>query len=368
MTASPTTEQAHSTPPSRADSGSRIRSGAKLVGVMLLIPLAVAGMLSLFAWPSATIEPRDLPIGVAGPDQVTDALVEQLQKEDAEALDVHRYADEAAARTAIEDREVYGAIVAAAPGDMTLLTASAASPMIAQLLSTQVAGAPAGPPNGGGPPDSDPDTDDASSTDATPPTQGAPVKVVDVVRTTRDDPRGIVLGAAVLPLVFAGIATGLAMSVVSRPGWAQATALVATSALAGLATVWIAQEWLGALGGDWWVNAGAIGLTVLAIAATVAGLGAAIGPAGLGLAVVVMMFVGNPFSGVSSAPELLPSWVGVTGQLLPPGAGGSLLRSTAFFDGAAATRPGLVLAGWVLLGLVCGLIGVRRRRRTISEA
>jgi hypothetical protein len=139
--------------------------------------------------------------------------------------------------------------------------------------------------------------------------------------------------------------------------------LVATSALTGLAAAWIAQEWLGALAGDWWVNAGVLGLTVLAISSTVAGLGAAIGPAGLGLGAVLMMLVGNPFSGVTSAPELLPTWAGVTGQLLPPGAGGTLLRSTAFFDSAAAVRPGLVLVGWVLLGVAGGLIGIRRRRR-----
>ena len=34
---------------------------------ILLVPLAVAIVLTLFAWPSARLEPRDLPIGVAGP-------------------------------------------------------------------------------------------------------------------------------------------------------------------------------------------------------------------------------------------------------------------------------------------------------------
>jgi hypothetical protein len=47
-----------------------------------------------------------------------------------------------------------------------------------------------------------------------------------------------------------------------------------------------------------------------------------------------MVLVGNPLSGISSAPERLPEPAGALGPLLPPGAGGSLLRSTAFFDGA----------------------------------
>ena len=34
---------------------------------ILAIPLVVAVILTLFAWPSSRMEPRDLPIGVAGP-------------------------------------------------------------------------------------------------------------------------------------------------------------------------------------------------------------------------------------------------------------------------------------------------------------
>ena len=47
---------------------------------------------------------------------------------------MHTYADEAAARQAIEDRDVYGAFVAT-PGGLKVLSASAASPAVAQLLS-----------------------------------------------------------------------------------------------------------------------------------------------------------------------------------------------------------------------------------------
>jgi hypothetical protein len=45
------------------------------------------------------------------------------------------YADEGAARSAIEDRDIYGAFVVGADG-ITVLEASAASPSVAQLLST----------------------------------------------------------------------------------------------------------------------------------------------------------------------------------------------------------------------------------------
>ena len=75
--------------------------------ILIIIPLAVALVLTLFAWPSSRLEPRDVPVGVAG----SAAIEHQLAARDG-AFEVHRYADEAAAREAIEDREVYGAFVA----------------------------------------------------------------------------------------------------------------------------------------------------------------------------------------------------------------------------------------------------------------
>ena len=78
-----------------------------------------------------------------------------------------------------------------------------------------------------------------------------------------------------------------------------------------------------------------------------------------------MFLIGNPISGVASAPEMLPTGWGTLGQMLPPGAGGSLLRSTAFFDGAAAAGPVLILAAWLAAGLVLAALG--RRFRSASH-
>lgn len=108
-------------------------------------------------------------------------------------------------------------------------------------------------------------------------------------------------------------------------------------------------------------EAGAFGLTVPAIGATVAGFAALIGPPGGGLGALVMVLLGNPFSGITSAPELLPRPVGTIGQLPPPGAGGSLLRSVAFFDGSAAGGAALTLTVWVAPGLAAVLSRGRRR-------
>lgn len=77
-----------------------------------------------------------------------------------------------------------------------------------------------------------------------------------------------------------------------------------------------------------------------------------------------MMLLGNPLSGLATGPHWLPSGWATLGQLLPPGAAGSLLRTNAFFDGATAGFPALVLTGWIILGVALALIADRRGRRS----
>jgi hypothetical protein len=100
-------------------------------------------------------------------------------------------------------------------------------------------------------------------------------------------------------------------------------------------------------------------LTVLAISSATAGLIALMGPAGVGVGAALMVFVGNPFSGVTSAPQLLPDWVDHLGQCLPPGAGANLLRSTAYFHDHGAAGHLVVLLLWTAFGLAAVLLDPR---------
>jgi hypothetical protein len=100
----------------------------------------------------------------------------------------------------------------------------------------------------------------------------------------------------------------------------------------------------------------------------VAGLHALLGEAGAILGLLSMILIGNPFSGVGSAAEMLPRPVGDLGQLMPPGAGGNLLRSTGYFDGAAAGGHVAVLAVWALAGFAALLVAGARARRTGAVA
>lgn len=312
----------------------------RVLAVVVLVPVLAALALWAFAWPATRTAPRDLPLGVAGPAAATAPVEKQLAQQEG-AFEIHRYADEAAAREAVEDRTVYGAVVVTPQGP-ELLTASAASPAVAQLLQQAV-------------------TRHASA-------EGTRVRTVDVVPAPESDPRGAALNASVLPLALAGIAAGAAVTLLGLRGVRAVSALIGAAALIGVTAAALAHSWLEVLTGDWWAEAGVFALATLAVSGAVAGLAALLGTAGVGIMAGTVMLLGNPFSGAASAPEMLPEPVGAIGQWLPPGAGTTLLRSVSFFDGAAATGPALTLTWWAALGLGAVLLGSALKARTTASA
>ncbi len=76
---------------------------------------------------------------MAGAAPAAQQLGQRFQQREG-AFEVHRF-DDAAARAAIEDRVVYGAVVATPQGPH-LLAASAASPVVSQLLREPVGARP----------------------------------------------------------------------------------------------------------------------------------------------------------------------------------------------------------------------------------
>lgn len=305
-----------------------IRETARAGGIALVVVAVQALFLALFAWPAVNTEPRDLPIVVAGPAPAAEQIASKLESAEPGAFAVTTVDDADAADEAIRNREAYGGFVLSPGPDgqprMAVHIATAASPAVAQLL-TQV-GQAAG--------------------------QGQPVEVVDVVAADPDDPRGSALVAGILPLIMTSIVAGFLLTALVRSRIARFTGVLLYGVLAGLAATAVVQYGFGALPGDYLLNAAVVGLTATAMAGAVAGLGAVLGLPGAGLVAATVFLVGNPLSGLASAPEMLPQPWGEVGQWLPPGAGGSLLRSVAFFDGAAAAHPTWVLAGWAAVGLL----------------
>lgn len=296
------------------------------LGAVVLLTL----LLAAFTWPTSELKPRSVPLAVAAPTSEGVAAVE-AHLADAlgeDGADVVEVADRDAAVEAIEDREAYGAIVIGADGT-EILTATAASPLVAQLLGQATQGM-------------------AAQQDSPAPS------VTDVVSTADGDPRGAVFGAGALPLALGGLLVGALTSLLLPRVRDRLTTAFLASAGAGLALAGVLQGSLDALDGNYWANSSVIALGVLAVALPIIGLYRLLDRAGIALVAVLVMLVGNPLSGVASAPELLP--LGWLGQLFPPGAVGTALRGTAYFDGAGIGTALVVLLCWAGAGLALALV------------
>jgi len=316
------------------------------VAVVLAAIVAVQALLMLwFAWPAQKAEPRDLPVVVAGPQQAADALAAKLGAAREGAFEVTTVADAAAADAALTDRTAYGAFIVgpaaagSSPGEATggveVHVASAASPTVSTALSQLAA--------------------------------SLAVKVVDVVPTSADDPRGAGFAGSFLPLILTSIGAGVVVALLGRSRPVRVAAVVGYGAGAGLMAAGL-MHWTGVLAGSYLGGATAIALLTGSIAATVAGLYALLGRPGIALGAVLAFVVGNPLSGLATAPEMLPQPWGEIGQFLPVGAGATLIRSAAYFDWAGGTRSAIVLASYVLVGLILvAFAGAGRRRPTPAE-
>ncbi|MFE6962196.1 ABC transporter permease [Streptomyces sp. NPDC057696] len=349
------------------------------------LPIAITLAVMAFAWPAGRISPRDVPVGIVGAGPASQRAVEGLTREKPGAFDFHLYPDQQAARSAIKNRDVYGAF-AISDRSFTVLQATAASPAVAQLLTdvgqqladktTQRTAALQKAEGAHSPAKTHKQTaaqqgaagqkaalQGAAGTDSSVPVL---VKAVDVVPVATEDPRGVVFSSSVFPLTICGILIGAFVTMargLARPRHRVLTLLVAC-AVAALGVYLVAQGFLGALPHNHVATWAILSLDLLSISATTAGVIRLVGPAGLGLSAALMVFVGNAFSGATSAPEMLPKGVDYVGQWLPPGAGASLLRDTTYFDGNADTGHLAVLVLWS----VCGLTAVMFGHWVIREA
>ena len=287
-------------------------------------------------------KPRDVPVAVAGPAEVSAPLVARLGE--GEALAPRPVADAAAARRAIDEREVYAALLPGRAGD-TLLVAPAASATVAEMLPKALA--PLEPP-------------------------GRELTVEAVKPLPAGDPRGIspfylVVGWLVggyLAATMLGLARGGAAH--SRRAAARRLGALALYAVAsGLLGTLLVQEAVGVLEGNTLALAGVGALVVFATGAATAALQALLGVAGTALAILVFVALGNPASGGPLASELLmPDLWRAVGGLLPPGAGTTLVRNVAYFDGNATAGPLLVLAAYAVAGAAVATLAARRRAPT----
>jgi hypothetical protein len=297
-----------------------LRTVAGLVVVQCLLVFA-------FLYPGYKPTPHHLPVGIVAPAAAAGSIAAKAGSD----FTLTRYPTQQAARAAIDDRDIYGAVIAS-PRGKRLLVASAASFTVSQLLRHAFSG----------------------------------VTVEDVKPLDRSDPRGATISLLFLPLITVCFSAVLGLGALRLPRKSLVGAMIAFSALGGLAVAAIVHFGLGALPGSYLALSAITALAILALVLPIAGLHRLLGTAGIAVSGFLFFAFANPASGNGTAPELLPSPWRQLGQLLPPGAGGTSLRNTGYFGGAAIAQPIVVLAAFSLAGglLVLGadrLRGLERR-------
>ena len=313
----------------------------RAAGIVAVLTVALALVAIAFALPAARTAPRDVPIGAAGPQAAQGQVAAILDKQAPGAFAITYYPGEAALRDAIRNRDVYGGI-AFGPDGRSLLIATGGSPMVAQML-TQIGNGIAQ-------------------------RAGVPLNTEDLAPPAVDDPRGAGLAASALPITLAGLLPAVALVLaLKREVWTRFAAVVIFSGLAGVSIAALLQYVLGSIDANFWGVAGGLTLGVLAAGLLMLGLGSMFGRVGLALGALTALLLGNPLSGLTSAPEMLPVGWGQLGQWLPQGANATLLRSTAFFDGAGGALPIVVLTCWSLIGVALIVAAAMRQRGTSAE-
>jgi hypothetical protein len=313
-------------------------AAARAAGIVVVLTIAIAVVAIAFALPAARSKPTDVPIGIAGPQAATSQVAERLEQQAPGAFAVTYYPGEEALREAILNRNVYGGI-AFGPGGPALLTAGGASPAIAQLLTQIGSGISA--------------------------QTGIPLRTEDLAPPTSGDPRGTGLAASALPITLAGLLPAIALVLaLKHEVWTRLIAMVVFAGVAGVTIAALLRYVFGSIEANFWGVSAGLALGVAAAGLAMLGLGSLFGRLGLSLGAALAVLIGNPLSGLTSAPEMLPAGWGAFGQFLPQGANATLLRSTAHFGGAGATAAIIVLSCWAAVGVSMVVIAALRQARS----
>jgi len=311
----------------------------RATGIIVVLTVVLAILAIAFALPAARSKPHDVPIGAAGPQAASGQVAAILEQRAPGAFAITYYPGEAALRDAIRNRDVYGGI-SFGPDGRSLLIATGGSPMVAQML-TQIGNGVAQQ-------------------------AGVPLHTEDLAPPTADDPRGAGLAGSALPITLAGLLPAVALVLLlKREVWTRFAAAVVFAAVAGTTIAALLRYVFGSIDQNIWGVAAGLTLGLLAAGLSMLGLGSLFGRVGLAIGALLALLLGNPLSGLNSAPEMLPSGWGTLGQWLPQGATATLLRSTAFFDGAGATTAIVVLTCWAIAGATLIVLAAVRQRRSV---
>ena len=361
-------------------------SWIKVISTSLLASLIVAVVILAFTWPTKTMETKNLPVSIAGPEATVSQFEQSLKDQGIETFELKQASSREEAEQQIKQRETYGAIIFTEGAAPEVLTAPAANTAATQMLNgvaTQLnaqiqqkalaaktealtqavqAGGEQGAQAAAQLEQMKVQAEQASA---------MAVKTTAVVPLSESDSSGTGLAIAAFPLVMGGTIGGMLSLTLINGTWRRFATATLYSVIAGALTALILSTWFGFIPGDFATLWAAFGATYLATAFFIVGVGALSSPLiGLAVGAVVTMFIGNPISGASMPSVFLPGAWGQIGQMMVPGASSTLLRSIAYFPEAATSDQWQVLGSWIAFGLLAGVIGwaLKERRTATVEA
>lgn len=309
-----------------------------------ILAISAVSLLFIGSYAGALHEPRAHEVPLAVTAQVPAPIVQQLSSSD--ATRVREVADKAAALREIDERKVYGAVVATRRG-VDLVVAPAAGPAVASALEQGIV----------------PQLEQA----------GVKVRTVIVHPLPAGDARGLVGFYTAVGWVVAGYlgATFLGIIFGTQPGRRHTVWRLGGVAVLGLIVGFGGAALAGAIG-----DFGAVGeigligaLTIASVGAVTVALQSALGIVGTGVAILIFVVLGNPASGGPFPAVLLPGLWRVVGELIPTGAATTAIRNLAYFPDAPIAGPLIVLLVWLAAGAAVALgLGQRRGPLTDEEA
>ncbi len=361
-------------------------SWLKVISTSLLASLIVAVVILAFTWPTKTMEAKNLPVSITGPEVTVSQFEQSLKDRGIETFELKQATSREDAENQIKQRETYGAIVfteGAAPEVLTAPAANAAATQMLNSVATQLnaqiqqkalaaktealtqavqAGGEQGAQAAAQLEQMKAEAEQASA---------MTVKTTAVVPLSESDSSGSGIAISAFPLVIGGILGGSFSALRVNGTWRRFVTATLYAVIGGALTALILNVWFGLIPGDFATLWAAFSATYLATASFMIGFGSLLAPAaGLGLGAVITMFIGNPISGATMPSVFLPGVWGTIGQMMVPGASSTLLRSIAYFPEAATSGQWLVLASWIACGLLAGVIGwaLKERRPAKVEA
>lgn len=361
-------------------------SWIKVISTSLLASLIVSLVILAFTWPTKTMEAKNLPVSITGPEVTVSQFEQSLKDQGIETFELKQATSREDAEQQIKQRETYGAIVfteGAAPEVLTAPAANAAATQMLNGVATQLnaqiqhqalaaktqaltqaieAGGEQGAQAAAQLEQLKAEAEQAAA---------MTVKTTAVVSLSESDSSGSGIAVAAFPLVIGGILGGSFSALRVNGTWRRFATATLYAVIGGALTALILNVWFGMIPGDFATLWAAFSATYLATASFIVGVSALTAPiVGLGVGAVITMFIGNPISGASMPSVFLPGAWGAIGQMMVPGASSTLLRSIAYFPKAATSGQWLVLGSWIACGLLAGLIGwaLKERRPATVEA